>query len=161
MSANSPSALQEVSARGWKLTFLLALWVTLLLLLLPGGAILDLKIWVASWLPYAQVLEDSGLTDNSDKWMHFSLFAVLGALAARIWWGHRAHNAALLGLVALAIGTECIQHFIPGRSASFGDFAIDIVGLAAGSIAMQMRERRAAPARLSASGSGGSGGGRR
>ena len=157
MSANSPPALQEVSARGWKLTFLLALWVTLLLLLLPGGAILDLKIWVASWLPYAQVLENSGLTDNSDKWVHFSLFAVLGALTARIWLGQRAHNAALLGLVALAIGTECIQHFIPGRSASLGDFAIDIVGLAAGSIVMQMRERRAAPARLSASG-GGSGG---
>ena len=146
MSANSPPALQEVSARGWKLTFLLALWVTLLLLLLPGGAILDLKIWVASWLPYAQVLDDSGLTDNSDKWIHFSLFAVLGALAARIWWGQRALRAAALGLVALAVGTECVQHFIPGRSASIGDFITDIVGLAAGCIAMQMRGRWASAA---------------
>lgn len=137
--------------------FLLALWITLFLLLLPGGTILSLKIWVASWLPYAQMLDESSVTDNSDKWVHFSLFAVLGALAARIWWGQRALNAALLWLVTLAIGTECVQHFIPGRSASFGDFAIDIVGLAAGSIAMQMRERWAAPARLSASG-GGSGG---
>ena len=69
MSANSPSALQEVSARGWKLTFLLALWVTLLLLLLPGGAILDLKIWVASWLPYAQVLGMIGLLGWFSFWI--------------------------------------------------------------------------------------------
>lgn len=157
MSAGIPSAAHRVSAAKWKLMFLLALWVTLFLLLLPGEAILSLKIWVASWLPYAQMLDESSVTDNSDKWVHFSLFAVLGALTARIWSGHRAHNAALWWLVALAIGTECIQHFIPGRSASLGDFAIDIVGLAAGSIVMQMRERRAAPARLSASG-GGSGG---
>jgi len=157
MRADIQSAAHRVSAAGWKLMFLLALWVTLFLLLLPGEAILSLKIWVASWLPYALMLDESSVTDHSDKWVHFSLFAVLGALAARIWWGHRAHSAALWWLVALAIGTECIQHFIPGRSASFGDFATDIVGLAAGSIVMQMRARRAAPAQLSASG-GGSGG---
>ena len=146
MSAGIQSAAYRVSAAKWKLMFLLALWVTLLLLLLPGGAILHLKIWAASWLPYAQVLDDSGLTDNSDKWMHFSLFAVLGALAARIWWGQRALRAAALGLVALAVGTECVQHFIPGRSASIGDFLTDIVGLAAGCMAMQMRGRWASAA---------------
>lgn len=146
MSAGIQSAAYRVSAAKWKLMFLLALWVTLLLLLLPGGAILHLKIWVASWLPYAQVLDDSGLTDNSDKWMHFSLFAVLGALAARIWWGQRALRAAALGLVALAVGTECVQHFIPGRSASIGDLITDIVGLAAGCMAVQMRGRWASAA---------------
>lgn len=121
-------------ARGWRALFALALLATMLMLLAPGDKVLEAKVWVASWLPYAQALEASSLTDHSDKGVHFALFAVLGSLAARIWWGTGAWRVVLLWLVAFGAGTECLQAFIPGRGASVADFLADMLGLTLGAV---------------------------
>lgn len=125
-----------------KLVFWMAVVGTTAALLLPGDALLAAKVWVAAWLPYAQTLDESNITDHSDKWVHFALFALLGALAARIWWGLGVFKAVVLGLVLLGVGTECMQHFIPGRGASVADFLADVAGLLLGSALVQ---RRGAP----------------
>ena len=144
MSAAGRQTVPAVSGAGWRLAFLLALWTTMFLLLLPGDAVLSLKVWVASWLPFSQALEQSRLAEDSDKWVHFSLFAVLGTLATQIWQRQRGFISVLLGLVALAAGTEFLQHYIPGRGASGADFAADVVGLALGVLALKAIGLRAA-----------------
>ena len=92
------------------------------------------KVWVASWLPFAQVLDQANFTDHSDKWVHLGLFTLLGTLAARIWWGLGVFKTAVLWLTLLAVGTECLQHFIPGRGASAADLMADVAGLTIGSL---------------------------
>jgi VanZ family protein len=134
--------LQKTMMWGWRAAFWLAVLVTTLVLLLPGDAVLDTKVWMASWLPYAQVLDQSNVSEYSDKWVHLGLFALLGALAARLWWGQGMFKTAALGLLTLAVGTECLQHFIPGRGASVADLLADVAGLALGSamwLALQLR----------------------
>ncbi len=116
----------------WKTLFVLALLVTLVLLLTPGDALLAVKVWVASWLPYAREIEQASWTDHGDKAVHFSLFTVLGALASWIWGGTPRLAWVLLGLAGLGMATEGLQHFIPGRGASLGDLTADWLGLALG-----------------------------
>lgn len=118
--------------RRWKLLFALALALTVTLLLLPGEALLAAKVWVASWLPYARAIDESNVGDHSDKVVHFTLFAVLGWLAARIWWGSPRLWPVVGGLLALGVATEALQHLIPGRGASWGDFVADALGVGAG-----------------------------
>lgn len=118
----------------WKQAFWMAVLATTGVLLLPGDALLAAKVWVASWLPYAQMLDHSNFTAHSDKWVHLALFALLGALAARIWWGLGVFKAVVLWLVMLGVGTECLQHYIPGRGASVADFLADVAGLLLGSV---------------------------
>lgn len=132
---------------GLKLVFWMVLVGTTGVLLLPGDALLAAKVWVAAWLPYAQMLDQSNVTAHSDKWVHFGLFALLGALAARIWWGLGVFKAVVLWLVLLGVGTECMQHFIPGRGASAADFLADVAGLLSGSVlAWWAAQRRVGPA---------------
>lgn len=129
--------------RVWKAAFWLAVLVTTLVLLLPGDAVLAAKVWVASWLPYAQMLDQADWSGHSDKWVHLGLFTLLGSLAARIWWGLGVFKTAVLWLVLLAVGTECLQHFIPGRGASVADLMADVAGLALSGVAWRALQRRA------------------
>ena len=130
----------------WKRVFWTAVVATTGVLLLPGDALLAAKVWVASWLPYAQMLDHSNITAHSDKWVHLALFALLGALAARIWWGLGVFKAVVLWLVMLGVGTECLQHYIPGRGASVADFLADVAGLLLGSVlAWWAVQRRGTP----------------
>lgn len=116
----------------WKALFGASVLLTLWLLLLPGDLLLAAKVWMASWLPYAQELDQSNIAEHTDKWVHIALFALMGGLATRAWWGHPAFRTTMLGLLAMAVGTECLQHFIPGRGASLADLMADGAGVVTG-----------------------------
>ncbi len=67
------------------------------------------------------------------KLAHFSEFACLG-LTLGWFWGMYVKNAVCMLLPALGCGfavacvDECIQIFVPGRSAGFGDVMLDFSG---------------------------------
>lgn len=114
----------------WRLLFWLACAGALTLLLTPAAALLETRIWLATWLPFARQLDALDVAQNADKWVHLGLFALLGGLG-RLAWSHRAERRQLLlGLLFMAIATEGLQHFIPGRSASVADVLADLAGLA-------------------------------
>lgn len=120
---------------GWRLLFGLALLAALFALLAPASLVLELKIWVASWLPWASQIDDSGALHHADKWAHLAIFLVLGHLGMRAWRLTGQRRQLLLGLLLMAVGTEWLQHYVPGRSASAGDFAADLAGLLLGALA--------------------------
>jgi VanZ family protein len=112
--------------------FLLALIFTLVALLTPASTVLAFKVWAASWLPWAGAMDRMSLGAQSDKLVHFGLFLLLGALAARSW-PHRAGRwSAWLGLFLLGCLTEWLQQFVPGRGASGFDLAADVAGASLG-----------------------------
>lgn len=135
------SYLPALTLRGWRLLFLVALAVALFALLAPASTILDLKIWVASWLPHAAEFKDSDLLRDADKWVHLAIFLVLGGLGLQAWRRHSQRRQLLIGLLLMACGTELLQHYIPGRSASFADLGVDIVGLLPGMLVLLMQRR--------------------
>lgn len=112
--------------------FLAVLLLTLVALLSPGDWVLAAKQWVVSWLPFGRELEQTDITQNTDKWVHGSLFAALGALAVRGWRQHARLVWLLAGLVALGFGSEWLQQYIPYRGADWADVAADVLGLALG-----------------------------
>lgn len=112
--------------------FLLALVVTLVALLTPASKVLAFKVWAASWLPWAGAMDRMNLGAQSDKLVHFSLFLLLGALAARSWPHPRGRVLAWLGLFLLGCLTEWLQQFVPGRGASGFDLAADVAGASLG-----------------------------
>ena len=116
----------------WRLSFLLAFVLSLALLLSPASVVLELKIWLASWLPYAAEIDRSDAFRHSDKWVHLGLFVALGLLGVRAWRQPGQRTLVWYGLIATAVATECLQHYIPGRSASLGDLSADLLGLALG-----------------------------
>jgi VanZ family protein len=78
-----------------------------------------------------------------DKFVHFSLFAVLAALAVRALVAEaRPAWLALAASVAFGMFTELEQHFIPSRSMELGDFLADAAGAALGFVAFTMWAQR-------------------
>lgn len=112
--------------------FLLALLITLVALLTPASKVLAFKVWAASWLPWAGAMDRMDLGSQSDKLVHFSLFLLLGALAARSWPHTRGRVVAWLGLFLLGCLTEWLQQYVPGRGASVFDLATDVAGTSLG-----------------------------
>ena len=85
--------------------------------------------------------------DVSDKVQHLMAYLCL-ALAGGVTFPERRSMLALgLGLVALGIGIECAQAFVPGRFASVGDAAANTLGVALG---LSLARIAVARARLSA-----------
>ena len=109
-----------------------ALLVTLVALLTPATAVLAFKMWVASWLPWAALADSADPAAHTDKILHFGLFLLLGALAARGWPHPRGRVVAWLGLFLLGCLTEWLQQFVPGRGASVFDLAADVAGASLG-----------------------------
>jgi VanZ family protein len=71
---------------------------------------------------------------------HFAEFAVLGGLLTR------AVGSSWLALALgslYAVSDELHQHFVPGRAASPGDWAIDTAGVATGIALVVLWRRRA------------------
>lgn len=62
---------------------------------------------------------------------HLVAFVAVGALC-RVALPRVPARLALLGLVLLAVGTEAVQVFVPGREAHLGDALMDLVGGVAG-----------------------------
>lgn len=112
--------------------FLLALLFTLVSLLAPANSVMAFKAWVASWLPWAALVDRVDLASQSDKLVHFSLFLLLGALAARSWPHATGRWSAWLGLFLLGCLTEWLQQYVPGRGASVFDLATDVAGTSLG-----------------------------
>lgn len=112
--------------------FLLALLITLVALLTPASTLLAVKIWVASWLPWAEAMDRLDMGSQSDKLVHVSLFLLLGALAARSWPHATGRWSAWLGLFLLGCLIEWLQQYVPGRGASVFDLAADVAGASLG-----------------------------
>lgn len=113
-----------------KFGFFAALLLTLLALLLPAADLLAAKVWVASWLPGAGWLDQAEFAAHGDKWTHAILFMALGCLAMGAW---RSRSLRLVwSLLGLAVATEVLQAWVPGRSPSLADALADAAGLAVG-----------------------------
>jgi VanZ family protein len=112
--------------------FLAVLCLTLMLLLLSATQILAAKIWLASWLPGARWLDEAELTAHADQWTHALLFTTLGGLAMAAWRSRSERQRLGWGLLGLAIATEILQAWVPGRSPSLADAGADALGLVAG-----------------------------
>lgn len=113
----------------WRLLFVLSVFAALLGLLAPASMLLELKIWVVSWLPMATEMEQIDALHDIDKWVHLGIFLGLGGLGARAWCQRAERWRILFGLLLMAFVTEALQYFVPGRSASLGDLGADLAGL--------------------------------
>lgn len=112
--------------------FFAALLITLLALLLPAPQVLAAKVWVASWLPGAAWLDQANLTQHGDKWTHALLFTTLGWFAMGAWRSRSKRQRLAWSLLGLAVITEVLQAWVPGRSPSLADAIADALGLAVG-----------------------------
>lgn len=115
-----------------KVAFWVAVIVTAIVLLVPGDTVLAAKVWVASWLPMAAVVDAADVTEHADKLVHASLFAILGALGMRGWQQADQHWRVLAFLLGLGVVTEALQAIVPGRSASIWDWLADAIGVLLG-----------------------------
>jgi VanZ family protein len=82
---------------------------------------------------------------DADKLVHFTMYGVLGLLAARAALstgrGARTLLVLLLSILLLAVVDEVHQHFIPGRSMDVHDWMADALGAAVGIAFATMRRR--------------------
>ncbi len=67
-----------------------------------------------------------------DKVIHFGVFLVLAAVPAAVLLGRRAMLGSEVFLLAVGLGIEVAQSFIPERVGSGGDFLADVLGVLAG-----------------------------
>lgn len=123
-----------------RLLFWLGLLLALVALLAPAQALFDAKIWVASWLPFAAQIDTFDAVRNVDKWVHLGIFAVLCGLGSRAW-RPAPWRRLIVGLLCIAILTECLQHHVPGRSASFADLLADLAGLVLAMLMVRVADR--------------------
>lgn len=115
-----------------KVAFWVAVIVTCIVLLVPADNVLAAKVWIASWLPMAAVLDAADVTEHADKLVHASLFTMLGVLGMRGWLRGDQRWRVLAFLLSLGVLTETLQSIVPGRSASMGDWLADAVGVGLG-----------------------------
>ena len=115
-----------------KFGFFVALCLTLLALLLPAADVLAAKMWAASWLPGAAWLDQAEFAAHGDKWTHAILFMALGGLAMGAWRSRSQRLRLAWSLLGLAVVTEVLQAWVPGRSPSLADAVADTLGLAVG-----------------------------
>ena len=97
--------------------------------LVPGSVKADVEGYLWSTLPWASL-------------GHFVLFGAMAALPA---YGHgrSALARALLLALVLAVTTELLQWFVPGRHPRLRDVAIDLAGALAGcAFALRLRSLR-------------------
>lgn len=98
-----------------------------------------LTIWIAATcvaLAFAfkpQALEFD--FEGSDKLMHFAAFAALAFLPVMTFEKIRNIAAGIVFVMAIGIGIEVVQHYLPTRSADVMDVVFDGIGITAGVIA--------------------------
>jgi len=111
---------------------ILALFFTLLILLMPGSLIEYIMLKMSPWWPW-QFSDQSISVFPVDKLVHVMLFALCAFLLTVGWLCEiRSWLPLFLMLVAYAGITEFLQYFIPGRGASTFDFLADGIGAAIG-----------------------------
>ena len=135
---------------GWAVFFILSLWMlyqvshgwirllsmaTVFCILIAVSISGPIKAQIYQWgMTHLSILRGLGLyagdTITMDKYGHFLMFALLG-----FFWGCSRRVSIIYQLayiLMLAIGSECIQIFILGRSPMVMDTAFDIMGGMAG-----------------------------
>lgn len=116
----------------YRLLSVAVLALTLVALLTPGDTIHAVESWVRQWLPWLPSGDGPGVLPM-DKLVHIGLFALCGWCLVRAWYRSPLGWPPLLGgLIALGLGTELAQHYIPGRGADVWDWLADTVGAALG-----------------------------
>ncbi len=76
-------------------------------------------------------------TNRWDKAIHFSLFSILGFFAQAV-----LSIFALLYTTILAIVTEILQKFIPGRVPDIADFGSNMMGIIIGTSFWELVKKR-------------------
>lgn len=79
----------------------------------------------------------------NDKIQHFIAFAALAVPAAMSWPLHRLIVPIGIALVLYGAAIECVQYFLPWRSAEWLDLLADGAGVVAGLLAVVAFRRRA------------------
>jgi VanZ family protein len=98
---------------GWtQLVFLLYVASVTVLSLMPGGSV--------------------SAPGQTDKIAHFLASVGMAFLALLAFQSRAARTAALIFVVALGLALEWAQLFVDGRSTSFLDAAVNVLGVAAG-----------------------------
>ncbi|MSR12194.1 MAG: VanZ family protein [Gammaproteobacteria bacterium] len=111
----------------------LASFITILLILsVPGHWIEAIQSWLQLWWPWpSSSLASADIPFH--KLVHASLFALCAALFVRGWTMFRERWLWVCVMLTLYGGvTELIQRYVPGRSATLGDWLADGVGVLAG-----------------------------
>jgi hypothetical protein len=109
--------------------FLGVLVVVVVLLMLPGALVQTFAARLAAWWGLQAGGPEAVL--NLDGLIHLLLFTLLAVLGFRPWWAQQ-RISFVLSLTALAALTECVQASVPGRSASWSDFSMDLAGIGMG-----------------------------
>jgi len=85
---------------------------------------------------------DSGTEQVLANFAHIPAFALLALLWIKTLNenGDRLFLNVLIlsGLVLFAVSTEFIQSFVPGRTASFMDFGLDLIGILSGFLIIRL-----------------------
>jgi len=73
---------------------------------------------------------------------HIPAFALLALLWLKtLNWdgkGSFSYLFVLSGLILFAVSTELLQSFVPGRTASFMDFGLDLIGILSGFLIIRL-----------------------
>lgn len=80
--------------------------------------------------------------DVSDKIQHLGAYAKLTFLAILAWPQARLLTGPVMGVIIAGPAIEVLQFLVPGRSASLGDAAADLAGVAIGWVLATWLTRR-------------------
>ena len=86
-------------------------------------------------------------TPGGDKTAHLVAYSIMGALFARAFWFGTAwtprtlFTAAVIVSIAYGAFDEIHQYYVPGRHASYADFAADAIGSVIGALAFHLVAR--------------------
>jgi hypothetical protein len=109
----------------------IAFSLTMLFLSLPGTALEVIQSGIAQILGWQAELDNtSGLP--TDKLVHILLFAWLAWSVLQGWPDRQFYGRIATFLLFIALLSEGVQLFVPGRSADWLDVAADIVGAGVG-----------------------------
>jgi len=85
---------------------------------------------------------DSATEQILSNFAHIPAFALLALLWIKAFNvnGDRLFSNLLIlsGLVLFAVSTEFLQSFVPGRTASFMDFGLDLIGILSGFLIIRL-----------------------
>jgi len=85
---------------------------------------------------------DSATEQILSNFAHIPAFALLALLWIKAFNvnGDRLFSNVLIlsGLVLFAVSTEFLQSFVPGRTASFMDFGLDLIGILSGFLIIRL-----------------------
>ena len=124
--------IDRVGASHARIAAYSSLFITLVLLVIPGSVIDWFRLWAYQWWPWASSSLALSAISN-DKFIHAAMFAVCGALVAKGWVGQLARwRWMFLILIGYGMLTEFLQLFVPGRVASVGDLFADFGGAGVG-----------------------------